>query len=165
MIPYFLVGFFLTFYGSLILPGFKLFYFAPVIIRSFYLKSFTTSLWVSCFLGLFIDLLSSHVHFGMHAVNFTIASALLYSSKRHFFEDSLSTLPFLTGIYSLISSLLQIFLSGIFDHGIPFSWEFIKIDLLLLPFLDGVYAFLIFTLPFILFGKRQRKGTDYFLDI
>jgi len=157
------VTFLLTLYAPLFFPAYKLFFFAPLIVRLFYLRSWHETLWASCFLGLVIDLLSSHVRFGLHALNYTLTSAFLYSQRRNFFEDSYSTLPVLTCTYSFISTIIQILLLTLFENGVAFSWEFVKIDLLYLPILDGLYAFVCFSLPQMLFGKPKRKGKDYFL--
>lgn len=160
---FFIIGLLFTLFAPLLLPGYKLFYFTPFIIRVFYLKPYSTTLWISCFLGIFMDFLSFHIRFGILALNYTLTSAVLYSQKRNFFEDSPSTLPVLTFFYSICSTFFQILLLIIFENGVAISWEFVKIDLLYLPFLDAFYTFLIFVLPKILFGKPQRKGKDYFL--
>ena len=155
-------AFLLTIYAPFFFPAYKLFFFAPLIIRLFYLRSYHETLWASCLLGIVIDLLSSHVRFGLYALNFTLTSALLYSQRRNFFEDSYSTLPVLTSIYSFVSTIVQILLLTVFENGVAFSWDFVKIDLFLLPILDGLYAFVCFSLPELVFGKPRRKGKDYF---
>lgn len=160
----FALSLFFTLFGFLLIPQYKILYFIPLFVRAFYLKSYNEALWLSCLCGLIIDLLSSHVRFGIHAVTYKMATAILYSQKRNFFEDSTSTLPGLTFIYSVVSSLILMFLLLIFEKGITISFDFVKIDLGFLPFLDALYAFCSFSIPKLLFGKPIRKGKDYFIN-
>ena len=87
----------------------------------------------------------------------------IYQQKRHFFADSLSTLPVMTFLFSSLSS----FFLGILLYNIEliniFSWRWIATDLLLMPLVDAAYAFCLFILPPLLIGKPRRKGKDYFL--
>ncbi|MGK5595350.1 MAG: mreD [Parachlamydiaceae bacterium] len=159
---FFLAALIFTLFGPIFASTYKIFYFIPLLIRSFYLKTFEESLWISCLCGFLLDLLSSHVRFGFHAFSYTITSALLYSQTRNFFEDSLSTLPVLTYFYALLLTIIQAVLLIILEKGTLLSWEFVKIDLVFLPFQDALYSFTCFSIPKLIFGQPIKKGKDYF---
>lgn len=145
-------------------PSVKLYYFIPFLIRCFYLKSLNTALLMALFIGFLIDLLSAHSRFGLYATNYVITTYFLYDLKKNFFEDNLSTLPFMTFFFSFFSSILHYFLIILLgSQTIPLSFAFILMDFCLMPVLDSLFAFMIFTLPTYLFGKPTRKGSDYFL--
>ncbi len=159
---FFLAALLLTLFSPIFFSSYKVFYFIPFLIRTFYLKSFEESLWISCLCGILLDLLSSNVRFGLHALSYTVTSALLYSQKRNFFEDNLSTLPVLTYLYSFSTTIFQIVLLMILQKGVALSWEFVKIDLGFLPFQDALYSFICFGIPKLIFGQPAKKGKDYF---
>ncbi|KAF3361644.1 Uncharacterized protein PHSC3_001767 [Chlamydiales bacterium STE3] len=158
----FTIAFILTLFSPILFPHLKLLYFIPFIVRLFYVKTYATTLLFSCLCGLILDLFSAHVRFGIHAVSYSLSSALLYSQRRNFFEDSLSTLPGLTFLYSIVNSVIQLLFLIIFEKGVTISPEFVMIDLLLLPFLDALYAFIFVSIPKLIFGKPIKKGKDYF---
>lgn len=161
---FFILSFLLSLFGPVLFPSFKLFYFAPFLCTCFYHKSYSSTLWISLCCGLILDLLSAPLRFGLYALNYTLTSGLLYSKKQHFFEDELSTLPILTFLFSVLSTLIQVGLLYIFDASLRLSWNWVSTDLLIMPSLDGVYAFICFNLPILLFGKTRRKGKDYFMS-
>lgn len=145
-------------------PSVKLYYFIPFLIRSFYLKPLNTALIYALFIGFLVDLLSAHSRFGLYATNYVITTYFLYGLKKNFFEDSLSTLPFMTFFFSFFSSILQYFLIILLgSQTIPLSLPFILVDFIFMPALDSLFAFTLFTLPSYVFGKPIRKGSDYFL--
>lgn len=155
---------FLTLSIPTLFPHMRLLFFAPFLIIVYYKKSFLASLWTSLFCGLFLDLLSSHTHLGFHATSYCLSTALLYSQRRNFFADSLSTLPLMTYFFSSIATLFQMGLMHFFEQRIQFSWEWVMTDLVYMPGLDALYAFACFILPARCFGKRPRRGRDYFLS-
>lgn len=116
-------------------------------------------------IGFLVDLLSAHSRFGLYATNYVITTYFLYGLKKNFFEDNLSTLPFMTFFFSFFSSILHYFLIILLgSQTIPLSFSFILVDFLLMPVLDSLFAFAVFTIPYFLFGKPIRKGSDYFLQ-
>ena len=161
---YFVSALSFTLLSPVILPWMRLAYFVPFIILLFYKKPFAAVLWISLGCGLILDILSSHVRFGLYAVAFTLTTAILYRQKRHFFADSISTLPLMTFLFSLISTLIHVILIHLFENSLPFSTIWLIKDVIIMPILDGIFAFSLYVLPFILFGKPARRGKDYFLQ-
>lgn len=132
--------------------------------RCFYLRSLNTALLMALFIGFLVDLFSAHSRFGLYATNYVIITYFLYGWKKNFFEDHLSTLPFMTFFFSFFSSILHYFLIVLLGtQTIRLSLGFILIDFLLMPALDSLFVFGIFSLPSFFFGKPIKKGSDYFL--
>jgi rod shape-determining protein MreD len=145
-------------------PGWRLMAFAPCLVIIYYQKSYLASLWLSTACGLFLDVLSSHSNLGLYAVSFCLTTAVLYGQQKHFFADSLSTLPLMTFLFSFISTIIQAIMLYVFEAENIFSWAWAATDLLIMPLLDALYAFVCFLLPAVCFGKPQRRGKDYFME-
>lgn len=145
-------------------PALRLFNFVPFLIIMIYQKPLIICLWGALSCGLFVDLFASEPYFAMHGLNYAIMVALFYQLKTYFFADSLSTLPLMTFLFSAFSTLLHLTLYYAFGISFSLSWEWVQTDLLLMPFLDSIYAFTVFIMPFFLFGKKQRKAKDYFME-
>jgi rod shape-determining protein MreD len=143
-------------------PSWKLTFFAPFIIITYYKKPFSACLWLALASGLAMDLLSDQRHLGIHALNYCLTTCILYSQKNNFFEESLSTLPIMTFLFALISTIIQIPLYSLFEKKLPLSGQWLLTDLLLFPLLDAVYGFAAFRLiPFFLPRSPKR---EYFMD-
>ncbi|MFQ5728737.1 MAG: mreD [Waddliaceae bacterium] len=153
-----------TLFVPVILPALKLLFFVPFLVILFYRKPLITCLWGSLICGLILDMLSSHSRLGLYAMNFTLTTWILYGRRRHFFADNASTLPIMTFFFSVVSTIIQGILLNTFEGHFQMSWEWLFSDLAVMPLLDASYAFLIFILPYLLFGKPGRKGKDYFLQ-
>lgn len=156
----------LAFLASLLLTLFTtvpLMFFAPFLVILYYKKPLVTCLWWSLLCGLIVDLLSIQDRLGIHAMNYCIITWFLYRQRRNFFADSASTLPIMTFFFSVFSTLVEVILIDIFGTRMHLTWEWAMTDLLILPLFDAGFAFCYFILPFILLGKRPRKGQDYFL--
>lgn len=159
----FLLGIILTIAMPVIEPSIKLTFFSPFLIIACYQKPLKTCLWLAFWCGLFIDLLSDYSRIGLYASDYCLTLVLLYPQRRHFFSDSLSTLPIMAFIFSLLSAfIMAVVLYGVEMKSV-FSWPWTIHNLLIIPCLDAAYAFLFFILPPLLFGKKRRKGRDYFL--
>lgn len=145
-------------------PFFKIQYFIPFLIILIYRKSFIFCLWASMGCGLVLDLLSPHDRIGLYAITYTMTTGIIFRQKRHFFADSLTTLPLMTLLFSIISTAIQALLFSFFQKAIILNLGWIIKDLVFFPLLDMVFAFMVFILPFALFGKPIRKGKDYFSE-
>lgn len=160
------IAFFITLVATLLapaaLPSLKLNYFAPFLVIVYYQKELPVCLWISLICGLIIDLISSHSLLGIHALVFTATTWILYNEKRHFFADSITTLPIMTFFFSILSTLIQAPLYYIFESKIPLAWQWAMTDLIIMPAADALFAFAVFILPALAMGKRPRRGTDYF---
>lgn len=152
-----------TLYVPVVFPSFRLIFFAPFIVMSYYRKSESTCLWLSLLCGIILDLLASHIRFGMHALNFLLTTAILYRMKQNFFEDSPAALAILTFFFSVLSTLIQLVQFYAIGKGMAITPEWVLSDLIAMPALDALYAFICFTVPSLLFGKPRRRGSDYFL--
>lgn len=146
-----------------LLPSLRLFFLVPFLIILFYKRKLSTCLWSSLGCGLIVDLFS-YSRFGMIAFSYVCATWILYRFKRHFFADSLSTLPIMTFLFSSLSIFIQFLLLSTFEKDIQLSWQWWISDLIVFPLLDALYGFAVYIVPGWLFGKPIRKGRDYFLD-
>lgn len=119
-------------------------------------------LWLALACGLIIDLLAAQTRLGLYSLNYCAVTWILFNQKKHFFEDSFSTFPIMTFLFSVISTLFHALLLYISSHSIEFSWGWIKSDLIFMPLTDALYAALAFTIPYHLLPKkyfRKRKAT------
>jgi rod shape-determining protein MreD len=130
-----------------IFPSLKLTFFAPFLVLVYYKKSYLSSMWIALFCGLIMDIFSSQARFGLYAVNYCVTTWFLFRQKRHFFEDSVSTLPIMTYFFAVISSLVQVLLLSIFVKSMHLTLVWVGTDLIMMPILDAIYAFVWFTLP------------------
>jgi rod shape-determining protein MreD len=142
----------------------RIFFFLPFLIIACYQKNLPSVLWFGFICGLILDLLSSSVRLGIHSLTFCITLMILYPQKRNFFADSISTLPIMTLLFSIISSLVMVILLYSLEINYMLSWHWLLTDLIIMPVADTVYAFCFFTLPALIFGKPIRRGKDYFLS-
>ncbi len=133
------------FMQTILFPGFSLLPFTPfialVLLRSTLLKS----LFLAFLVGSIMDLFSSDP-MGIHALNYTLLSFLLFRYRRYFLFDQPHHLGFFTFLISLSATVLQAFLLFLFDTRIPFTGQWVLGDLLIMPLADAVYAMLCFGL-------------------
>ena len=160
----FLFSLFLTLMIPSLFPNIKVSFFAPFLIMACYKKTLSDCLWLAFLCGLILDLLSSNTRLGIHALNFCFAVMVLYPQKRNFFADSLSTLPIMTYLFSGVSSLFMVLLLYSLEMMNMLSWHWLLTDVILMPAVDACYAFCCFILPALIFGRRRRRGKDYFLS-
>lgn len=158
-----LITLFALFCFPVLFPNWRLTAFAPLLVILYYQKSYLTCLWCSILCGALIDLLSAHTQFGLNAVNYGLTTFLLYDQRRNFFADSISTLPIMTFFFASISTFFQFALIYTFERENVFSWNWILTDLIYMPAIDSAFATCCFILPSLFFGKRQRRGKDYFI--
>jgi rod shape-determining protein MreD len=145
-------------------PLARLTFFAPLLIIACYKTSLKKSLWLALLCGIIVDLLSSYTRFGLYSVSYCLTIAVVYQQRRNFFADSLSTLPIMTFFFASLSTLIMAFLIYSIENKNTLSWGWVLTDLLVMPTFDAIYAFSFFILPALFFGKRQRRGKDYFFS-
>lgn len=150
------------FFFPLYMPSWHLTFFAPFLVILCYQKGLLVCLWGAAMSGLVIDLLSANTHFGLFAINYAMTMYLIYAQRRHFFADKVSTLPLMTFLFAVFSTIIQIALMYAFEQEIRFSWSWALTDLIYMPMADALYGFVFFILPFLPFTKRQRRGDEYF---
>lgn len=145
-----------------LLPMLHLLFFAPFLAYLFYQQEQIPCLWFSLLCGLCIDLLSSQTRLGTYALNYCLTTLILYRYKKHFFEDSLSTIPLMTGFFTFTSILIQIVLLYGLRLGfhVHLTWSWFKEDLLGTMIVNMLYAGISFTLPSLCFHKKTpRRST------
>ena len=145
------------------LPTFRLSAFIPLICVLFYEKNKNFSLWASFSIGCLLDLFSSNSTFALLPLCYCLTTWFLYQYKPFFFEDSWTTLPILSYLFSAISTLIYFVLLTIYGLGFTFSWTWFFIDILFMSCFDGLYAFLAFTLPLRFLPHRLSHGDSFIL--
>lgn len=160
----FTISLVLTIVSPALLPHLALSFFPPFLIIACYKKPLSVCLWLALCCGLILDLLSSQTRLGLYPLSFCIVLVLLYNQKRNFFADSPTTLPIMTFLFSSLTAWVAIFLMYVIEIKSLFSWHWALTDTVLMPAWDALYAFCMFILPALLFGKRRRRGKDYFLE-
>lgn len=161
--PYILFSLAMVLFSPVLLPSFRLLFFVPCIVVLLYQKPLFSCLWMSFGFGLLLDLLSADNFLGLHVTSYCATTALMYPQKKHFFADTLSTLPILTVITSLSITLFQSVIVYIFQKSVTLGAAWAFTNLVIMPLLDGVYAFTVFLVPSLIFGKRRRYGSDFFM--
>ena len=150
----------------LLLPGWhaeaRLYFFAPFLVTSYYQCGYISCLWLGIICGVFIDLFSD-LPFGINAFVYCLTTHLLYRRKRHFFSDRVTTLTIMTFLFALTATLLFWIVLYLLGDKTEFSIKIIFGDFIVMPFFDALYAMIFFTLPVLFFGKRLRRGSDYFM--
>lgn len=147
----------LTFVLPALLPSLKLAYYAPFLIFACYRYSKTTCLWLALLCGLIFDLFSAQMRFGIYAMNYTLTVYVLYGFKNYFFEDSLTTLPIMTILFTYLSAVMQLFLLYALNSENIGSWDWLKVELIEMPLKNALYAALAFTLFALFFPRRPKK--------
>lgn len=143
----FILALFCVFFGSIILPDFRLIAFSPFFAIVFQRTSYIKSLWICFLCGLILDTFSSQQHFGMYAVCYVLVAGISYSQKKHFFEDKPLALSLFSGLIASISGAALLLLSSMFGRQFPITLEVILSEIFATPILDALYAFVWFTVP------------------
>jgi rod shape-determining protein MreD len=163
LLPAYFIAITMSLFGHLLFPNWQLCYFAPLIVTCYYQKAFIPCLWVSFFCGLFLDLLSSSHDFGLQALCFCLTTYLLYSSKRLFYANHLTTTAVLSALFTTLLTAIRFALLHLFDASFPLSLKWILADLIILPLYTALYGFTAFTLPIALWERRPKKRRPYTL--
>lgn len=159
----FIIVLFLIFSALLFdLPNFT--FFAPFLVMVYYQRSFAHNLWISFGCGLILDMISFDTPLGFYASTFLVVSAILFHQRKNFFSDNLSTMPLMVFFFSFLSLFFQIAFISFLERQMPLSKPYLIQRQIFLPVMDAVIAFFLFIFPYRLFGKKPRKGTDYFTN-
>lgn len=152
----------LTLFAPVVVPGYPIYFLAPVIVVALYQKSLLHVCWIAMGCGVILDLLYAQDRFGPYTISFVTAAVIVYAQKRHFFADSLTTLPIMTFLFSFSVGLLQFAYVKIFERSVSITFGWGLTDLLILPMLDCVAALVLFILPSLVLGNKPRRGEEYF---
>lgn len=137
-------------------PAVKIYFFAPLLIITYYQYSLLGCLWIALACGTLIDLLSVHAFSGLNALVYSAATYLFYPQRKHFFADRASTLPLMTFLFSMTAGSLLLLCASLLEGKQLFSWRLAIADLIVMPALDALYALVCFVLPMQLL--KQLKG-------
>ncbi len=154
----FIAMLFFTLFSYLFSPLHRLMFFAPFLILVYYQKPYAKALQYSFFAGLIIDIFSSPARFGLHALNYTLTTALIYHQRRNLFNDNLMTMPIMTYLFSSLSTVIELILLYIFLKPVAFSFSFILSDLIFMPFFDACFSFCWFVIPSLLFKRNRLRN-------
>ncbi|MCP5491804.1 MAG: rod shape-determining protein MreD [Chlamydiales bacterium] len=152
LIVVFCLSLFCAIAGPIILPGMRLCAFAPFLTILFTRTSLINALWCAFGCGMIIDLLSSNVQLGTHALSYILVTLLLFRVRRHFFAHKPIALAILSSAFSLLSTLFLL----IACKNMPITFKSLLSDLIIMPGIDGIYAFLGYTCPIIIY-RHLRK--------
>lgn len=158
----FLLAFLATIGTSVFFPHFRLHPFAPFLALLYCRCSRMSSLWIASLCGLFFDLFSSEMRFGMYALSFFVTTLLLYSQKKRFYSDKSLALSLFTFLISMsLTSSLFIFSRSSFSVSINIKW--LASDFILMSFFDALYAFVWFSLPMLLYTYCAKLNMHAYL--
>ncbi len=149
--------------GSALFPHIHFHPFAPFQVILAYKVPLKKALFLASVSGLVIDLFSSHLYFGLYALNYCLSLFFLYNQKRHFFEDKPFSIPLFTILISALSTLIELIFLGMAGHQIPLSPKFLAVELCAMPIADGIYAYLWFYLPCRAYLFIQKQGVRVLL--
>ena len=161
--PPFVLAVVAALFTNVFFPALHLATFAPFLAILYNRTSLIKALWIAFGCGLFLDLITCYAHLGIYGLNFVLVTALLYTQKKHFFEEKPIALSLFTFFIAATTTLLHLVLLHIFDKGVPFSWTMLTVDVFLYSLVDGVYAFLWFTSPLRLYNYIRKIGWKEFL--
>lgn len=147
---------------GVLVPRLALLTFAPFVSLSIMRCKYARALWLSAMAGACIDLVSDDP-MGLHALNYTLIAALLFQYRKHFLYDQPLHLSLFTGLISILSTILQLFLLFLFDRRVPFGGKWIFADLVGMPVIDALYAFVWFAAPLALFDRLRRLWVLFWL--
>lgn len=136
----------ITIFSPILLPSLKLAYLAPLMAWTLYKKNTLSFLSYSLLAGFLLDLLSASP-FGLWSINYLLSAIALLYFKPFFFADKFFTLPLVTLIFSVISTLIYAFSQRAFFQAFEWSLLWVLTDLIVYPLGDALYALVAFTLP------------------
>jgi hypothetical protein len=135
----------------LFLPQLKILGFLPYIIFAISRLSLPKVLWCSSLSGLIIDLYSFGPPLGFFAINYALASLILFQYKKFFSEENLPSFVLLATLFSFLSTLIHFFLYGVIDTHLKLSFLTLGTDLICMPLIDGAYTLVWALFPLLLY--------------
>ena len=155
LLVFFFLALFACVCASIWISHLKLHTFVPFLPLLYSRCSRISSLWISSLSGLILDLLTTQLRFGAHAMSFAIATLLLYQQKKHFNEEKPLALSLFTCQLSLIITM-NLYLFSLFSYSsFSLSAKWFAVDLFFMSLLDSLYAFLWFSCPMLLYRHLQ----------
>ncbi len=129
-------------------------FFAPPLVMLITMGTLMQTMTTSLIIGCFLDIATHSPRLGFIALSYLLTSYTLYSCKRLLTHDSFVSLPLLTYIFSMLTSLFHIIIAFLFDIPLPSQTAaWIIQDAFLMPLFDVAYAIFVFSLPHYLFSR------------
>ncbi len=156
LIVVFCLSLFCAIVGPLFFPSMRLCAFAPFLTILFTRTTLINTLWCAFGCGMVIDLLSSNVHLGIHALTYILVTLALFRVRRHFYAHKPIALAILSAVFSLLSTVLLF----AFSQHIPLTAKGFLSDFIIMPCIDGIYAFIGYTCPIIAYRTIRKYATS-----
>jgi len=154
--PFFFLALLFALFATSSIPYLKFLPFAPFLVIVCTSQGLLRSLWIAALCGLIMDLMGSDLPFGIHALNYTLTTLLIYRYRRSFVEKPIGLSSF-TFFFSLFSTGIQLGSLFLFGKFIPLTLKGLVSDLLIMPLVDALYAFLWFSTPIFLYNFIKRQ--------
>lgn len=148
----------------ILLPSLRLVYFAPLQAFLFIRAPLNFSLWISLFIGLFLDCSTTSLPFSVHTIVCSVMTLLLHGRKKHFFEEKIFSWVLYSSLISFLYTALLFFCTLIAGTPLPLSLRSFFSDMVIMAFIDGIYTLVWFTLPMYMMTRikqlflRMQKG-------
>lgn len=139
--------------GPILLPGIRLLAFGPFLAILCTRLNLLKCLWCAFGCGLAMDLLSSSLPFGCHALNYILVTLVLFRTRKFFFAHKPVALALLTALFSLFSTGLHFIMLGCAVH---FGVRGVLSDFVIMPICDGIYAFVGYTCPIYAYRNLRK---------
>lgn len=131
----------------ILLPSLRLVFFAPVQAFLFIRAPLLFSLWISLWIGFFLDCSTTALPFGVHTIVCSVITLLLHGRKKHFFEEKIFSWVLYTSLISFLYTSLLFFCTLLFGTPLALSLRSFFSDMVVMSFIDGIYTLIWFTLP------------------
>lgn len=149
-------------FQSVLFPKISILAFAPFLALSILRTKISQALWLACFSGMVMDLISNDP-IGVHALNYVLSTTLLFKLKKHLLFEDPFHISVLSTIFSSVITFFGLFLLFLFDRRVPIEGKWILLDLFGMPVVDGLFAFVWFTAPLTLFSKCKKMWALFWL--
>jgi rod shape-determining protein MreD len=156
----FFLGLLALIINTVFFPSIRLFFFAPTLAIVFLNCSRYRSFWWAIVCGMFMDLFTTEIRFGLFSLGYCLTAAVAWPQKSHFFEENPYSISLYTAVISSLFSGIFFILLFIFGKASFFSWKSTLIDLFAMPFVDAIYAFCWFTCPLFLYNHLFKNQVD-----
>ncbi|MCF7806879.1 MAG: rod shape-determining protein MreD [Simkaniaceae bacterium] len=97
-------------------------------------------LWIAFLSGLMIDLFSSHLWIGSHALLFVLTTIVIKQIQSYFHDDHMASFAFLSFLFSLCFTLMSYAFYFILGQKTSPLFSSLFSELLLSPFIDASFA-------------------------
>ncbi|MGL4348688.1 MAG: hypothetical protein ACRCSV_04455 [Chlamydiales bacterium] len=140
----------------ILFPNVRFVFFAPLQAFLFIRSPLVLSLWVSLFIGLFLDCTTTSFPFGIHTILCVAIAFLMYGRKKHFFEEKIFSWVLYSALISSLYTALLFFCNLLVNVPPPLSLRGIFSDMVIMAIIDGIYTLIWFKLPMYIINRLQH---------